>query len=381
MLTRTAVWVLIFDRYPGDVAFEESRESHFTGEVTPTARLGNDGAFDRLNLESTCFEQFLLQDVRGKVGVHEVFGSEPAWSRLSDALAAAGQTVSLVSLKADRTSGSIHHDCLAMESFLQRSHIPLSAVIEWNPGTISHAGSGVGNSDQSLEAFSASMVWLEAEVTSVDDPAKEAKQILDFVLDRLKTHSETDQQSPVLLVTFRKGDDFFVREPLKSGMAENRLHVPLWIRPNDGHACRVQALAGSFDLLPTIMTFLGSTDAADEASPPDVAQIADLSERIVVTQLLSSEPLSLAFLCGAPQVCQDRLLKLRGDGWKAARTEEFLLVISNSRESDAGETESDGDSSEEPSRRLYVKPEDRFNVNDVSKTYATTADELAQLLY
>ena len=373
MSTKPAVWVLIFDRYPGDAAFEESPD---TGGPTPTARQGNGGVFNRLDLESTCFEQFLLQDVRSKVGVHEVFGGEPAWSRLSDALTAAGQTVNLVSLTSDRTSDSEQSD--AMASFLRRFHIPLNAVVELNSETYSHAGCDTDSSVQIENAFSASMVWLEAEVTSAEDAAKETRQILDFVFDRLKTHSATKQQSPVLLVTFRNGDDFVVREPLKSGLAENRLHVPLWIRPNAGHSCRVQALAGSFDLLPTITKFLGSTDAADEASPPDVAQIADLSERIVVTQLLSSEPLSLAFLCGAPQVCPDRLLKLRGDGWQAARTEEFLLVVPESSASDAGKTESDGDSSEEPSRRLYVKPEDRFNVNDVSKTYATAADELAQ---
>ncbi|MBC7965248.1 MAG: hypothetical protein H7Z17_04905, partial [Fuerstia sp.] len=117
------------------------------------------------------------------------------------------------------------------------------------------------------------------------------------------------------------------------------------------------------------------------ASPPDVAQIADSSERVVAAaQQLSSDPQSLAFLCGAPQVCLDRLLTLHGDGWKGARTEEFLLVISERSQSQADKTESDGDDSKEPSRRLFVKPEDRFNVNDVSGTYATTADELARLI-
>ena len=89
---------------------------------------------------------------------------------------------------------------------------------------------------------------------------------------------------------------------------------------------------------------------------------------------------SLAILCGAPQVCSDRLLPLHGDGWRAARSEEFLLVIADDCNSVSGGTESDGNNSEESSRRLYVKPEDRFNVNDVSGTYATTADELARLL-
>lgn len=136
-------------------------------------------------------------------------------------------------------------------------------------------------------------------------------------------------------------------------------------------------LAGSFDLLPTIETFLGSVGASAESRPPDVAQIADSSERLVAAPKLSSAQRSLAFLCGAPQVCPNRLLLLHGDGWKGARTEEFLLVISEHHKSESEKTETNDDDATEPSRRLFVKPEDRYNVNDVSGTYATAVDELA----
>ena len=43
--TVPAVWVLVFDRYPVDVASGESREtheSHRTGGLTPTARLSGE---------------------------------------------------------------------------------------------------------------------------------------------------------------------------------------------------------------------------------------------------------------------------------------------------------------------------------------------------
>ena len=376
--TVPAVWVLIFDRYPGDVASKESREPHCTGGLTPTARLRNEGTFDRLDLESTCFEQFLLQDVRRNISADEVFGGEAAFRKLAEVMIAAGQTVSLVSLTVEGASITDHEDCSAMESSLRRCGVPLHSAIGLDVSNRDVTASDGDGPEHADRTFRANLVWMEASLASAENAAK---TILDSVFTRLQSHSEQSGHCPVLMVTFRTGDDRDVREPLKSGIAENRIHVPLWIQPHVGHACRVQALAGSFDLLPTIEKFLGSARASDEASPPDVAQIADSSERVVASgQQLASSPGSLAFLCGAPQVCPDRLLKLHGDGWKGARTEQFLLVISDCGQSQTEKTESDGDDSEEPSRRLFVKPEDRFNVNDFSGTYATAADELARLI-
>ena len=376
--TTPAVWVLIFDRYPGNVASEESREPHCTGGLTPTARQGNAGPFDRLDLASTCFEQFLLQDVRSNISADEVFGGEAAFRKLAEVMIAAGQTVSLVSLTVEGASITDHEDCSAMESSLRRCGVPLHSAIGLDVSNRDVTASDGDGPEYADRTFRANLVWMEASLASAENVAK---TILDSVFTRLQSHSEQSGHCPVLMVTFRTGDDRDVREPLKSGIAENRIHVPLWIQPHVGHACRVQALAGSFDLLPTIEKFLGSARASDEASPPDVAQIADSSERVVASgQQLASSPGSLAFLCGAPQVCPDRLLKLHGDGWKGARTEQFLLVISDCGQSQTEKTESDGDDSEEPSRRLFVKPEDRYNVNDVSGTYATAADELARLL-
>ena len=381
--TVPAVWVLIFDQYPIDFAFEELREqqeSQCSEGPTSTARQESAGPFDRLDLESTCFEQFLLQDVRSNISVAEVFGGEAAFRKLADALTEAGQTACLASLTVEDTLFTVHEGSSAMESSLRGCGIPLHAAIRLDCSNHDAASAADGSHDAD-RAFLANLVWMEAPIASSANAANAAKRVLDTVFKRLQTRSMHEGHCPVLMVTFRAGEDRDVREPLKSGMAENRVHVPLWIHPHAGHACRVQALVGSFDLLSTIETFLGSASASDEASPPDVAQIADSSERVVTAeQQLSSGPRSLAFLCGAPQVCPDRLLKLHGDEWEGARTEEFLLVIPDRSPSNMDKTESDGDDSEEPSRRLYVKPEDRYNVNDVSGTYATAADELARLI-
>jgi hypothetical protein len=352
------VWVLIFDRQPTDCEF------------------------DCLDLESTCFEQFLLQDVRSEFGAKGVFGDERAFSRLASAMTALSQNASLVRLTTDATNSSVtaHDDRQGMDLLMRRSHMPLLGVYELDCTNCSDSKTASRDPEVIEEAFSASLVWIEASVASATLPAEAPITILNFICARVASCFGPEQKCPVLVVTFRSGENFVVNEPLKSGVSENRMHVPLWIRPNLGHACRVQALAGSLDLLPTIATFLGSAEATDEARPPDVAQIADLSDLEAAPKVLSSEPRSLAFLCGAPQVCSDRVLKIRGDGWKAARTEEFLLVISDTSESNPRKTESDGDSPEEPSRRLYVKPDDKFNVNDVSSTYATVVEELSGAL-
>jgi hypothetical protein len=353
-----AVWVLIFDRKPTDCEF------------------------DRLDLEATCFEQFLLQDVRSNAGPLEVFGGEPEFSELANIMTAMNRDACLITISTDDTNTSVItlNDHQGMESSLRSSQMPLLSLSNPDVGNSRKTVNSSPESSRMDVAFSANLVWIEARNSTSRQPAQAASIILDFVYDRLTSCFGIEQRCPVLLVTFRSGNDFIVSEPLKCGLSEESVHVPLWIRPNAGHACRVQALAGSFDLLPTITTFLGSTQATEEVSPPDVPQISDVSVREVASTLLSSDPRSLAFLCGAPQVCSDRVLPLRGDNWTAARTERFMLVISDDTKTINSQTESDGDSSEEPSRRLYVKPDDRFNVNDVSRTYATVVEELSGVL-
>jgi hypothetical protein len=435
--TVPAVWVLIFDRYPMADESREAAETQSIDQLPLAAGQHNAGTFDRPDLESTCFEQFLLQNVRSDAEAFDVFGGEAALSQLAAAMTANNQTTSLVRLNSGYADLKGDAEFEAMQTSLLNCRMPLNCKAK-----LDCSGGSETRSDRVEQAYSASLVWMEARAALSADLAVEYDQILDFVFEQLQHQTTREKRCPVLIVTFRSGNEHFVRPPLSCGIAENRIHVPLWIRPNPGHACRVQALAGSFDLLPTIATFLGSAAASDEACPPDVPltdrsaasisrgaaplvniafalgnertypdantcnatevnvgkdkstardqsssvrsddkqELIRKSSQDVVEVVLPSGTRSLAFLCGAPQVCPDRLLLLCGDGWRAARTEEFLLVLSDPKESHGAQTESDGDSSAEPSRRLYVKPEDLFNVNDVSGTYATTADALARMI-
>ncbi|MCA9009952.1 MAG: hypothetical protein KDB01_09415 [Planctomycetaceae bacterium] len=435
--TVPAVWVLIFGRYPiGDESREAAKTQSIDNVLVQTVP-DTAGIFDRLDLQSTCFEQFMLQNIRSDAEAFDVFGGEAACLRLAAAMMANDQTASLIRLFGGHTDLNADAEFEAMQTTLQRYQMPLRSVVKRDCRSEAETESDIID-----QAYSASLVWMEAHANLSSDSAVEYDQILDFVFEQLQHQTTRGNRCPILIVTFRSGHEHFVRQPLSCGIAENRIHVPLWIRPSHGHVCRVQALAGSFDLLPTIATFLGSAGASDEACPPDVpskdrgtdsispdavSQVKHASlpghplpcseaNRWGAIELNSEEdtptdqdqtsnvqrneekelirtsvqdvqevtppagPRSLAFLCGAPQVCPDRLLVLRGDGWKAARTEEFLLVLANPQESHCVQTESDGDSSAEPSRRLYVKPEDLFNINDVSRTYATTADSLARMI-
>ena len=344
------------------------------------AETGRD-VFDRLDAESTYFEQFMLQDVRSNRNAAAVFGGEALFEKLAEFMRKAELTASLMQFSIGEVARPENSNNGEMESILRRCRVPLSAVADVDcqgsppveTGTIERNGIDL--------PFSENLVWMEAHVSSAENPVNATTQILDFVFGKLQAHALQSRKAPRLLVTFRTGQDCDVCAPFKSGLAESSIHVPLWIRGDILHACRVQALAGSFDLLPTITEFLGGTNIRDGIPATSELHHDTSAEQLAEdASTLSLAPRNLAILCGAPQVCSNRLLPLHGDGWRAARSEEFLLVIADHCNSVSGGKESDGNNSEESSRRLYVKPEDRFNVNDVSGTYATAADELARLL-
>ncbi len=353
----SSVWVVSFDR----LSFGES--------------------CDQLDLESTFFEQFMLQNVKSTAGPADLFGGDAALLKLASAMTASEQSAALIRLTANGQSAVETCEWEGMDAAMRRCGVPVNTVVDFHCGETEVPQWQASWSSEVSSVMSANLVWIEASSGSAAESANGSSDILRFVEDLLRIRSSQQARPPVLIVTCRIGDDLEVREPLQSGVSENRMHVPLWIRHGAGHACRVQALAGSFDLLPTVAEFLGHTLPHEGVSPRVTSGMAsenasDADEiPLPLPPSLSADPISLVRLCGAPQVCADRLLQLSGDGWKAARTEHFLLVIS-----DPAKTESDGHDSAESSRRLFVKPDDRFNVSDVIGTYATVADELTGLL-
>jgi len=356
----SSVWIVIFDR----LSFDES--------------------CDQLDLESTFFEQFMLQDMKSTAGRADLFGGESAFQKLATVMTASEQSAVLIRLTANGRGADDNCEREDMDAAMRRCGVPVNSVVDFHCGQTEASQPQTSWSSEVSSVVSANLVWIEASSGLASESANGPRDILRFVEGLLRIRSSQHAKPPVLIVTCRIGDDLQVREPLQCGVSENRMHVPLWIRHGAAHACRVQALAGSFDLLPTVAEFLGHTLPHEGVRPrvtsgmasENASDASDADESPLSSPLqLSADPMSLVRLCGAPQVCTDRLLKLSGDGWKAARTEHFLLVIS-----DPAKTESDGHDSEESSRRLFVKPDDRFNVSDVAGTYVTVADELTGLL-
>ena len=91
-----AVWVLMLDRTVSNLVpgAAEPGTSDVAEGVPTSTETGND-VLDRLDAESTCFEQFLLQDVRSNRAADAVFG-EASFQKLEEFLRKAGQTASLV---------------------------------------------------------------------------------------------------------------------------------------------------------------------------------------------------------------------------------------------------------------------------------------------
>jgi hypothetical protein len=67
----------------------------------------------------------------------------------------------------------------------------------------------------------------------------------------------------------------------------------------------------------------------------------------------------------------DRLLRLVGDGWSALRSQQYLLVSAEKQDQDSEAMDSGLDR-----RRLYLKPDDVWNVHDSIVTYEAVADEM-----
>ena len=131
---------------------------------------------------------------------------------------------------------------------------------------------------------------------------------------------------------------------------ESEIRVPLWILKNDAFGSRVQQLTGSDDVTHTICHAL--------EIPPDRQEQPVGTKRRV--NLLSS----------ASQ--DDRDLLIERDGIQSIRTSEFLFVQTV--------TDNDDDFGAAPTSALYAKPEDVWNVNDVSTEYHEIADQMQQLI-
>ena len=170
-----------------------------------------------------------------------------------------------------------------------------------------------------------------------------------YQLAHLITQAEqiaSDTQD-VLVVTFLGGGAVCKPDRFQSLLFEGDIRVPLWIRSSHS-PCRIQTLTGSFDILAMI---------ADEL---------DAGDRDLSAQGSADGAANLLRFAGNPDEHQDRRLFVNAGGVAAVRTSDFLFARSG-----AGM---------DAVSALYAKPEDVWNVNDVSADYHEVVEGLGDLV-
>lgn len=142
---------------------------------------------------------------------------------------------------------------------------------------------------------------------------------------------------------------------------EGLIRVPLWVLANDYASNRIQALTGSYDLATTVRQLL--TDAPVDSTSLSHT-VVEPNEGEQKRRL--SKPISLVKVMEDPGHSDERLLEIRLNGGRAIRSDSFLFVRPEpEQESDAV---------------LYAKPDDCWNVHDVSSEYLQLVQDFEALL-
>jgi hypothetical protein len=175
-------------------------------------------------------------------------------------------------------------------------------------------------------------------------PEVDAEQFSELITQAEGTGTD---RNDVLIVTFLDGGAVCQPDRFQSLLFEDDVRVPLWIQSSHPPV-RVQSLTGSYDIAATL---------ADELEDADCQLSSLKAENCAVNLLRTAED---------PGRKQDRHLFVTADGVAAVRTSDFFFVQKE------GELET--------ASALYVKPEDVWNLNDVSAEYHEVVEELRNLL-
>jgi hypothetical protein len=171
-----------------------------------------------------------------------------------------------------------------------------------------------------------------------------ADQLSGLVIQVREFASDTQD---LLMVTFLNGGSVCQPDRFQSLLFEGDVRVPLWIQSSHP-PCRIQTPTGSFDIAATI---------ADELEGVD---------REVEAQETGDAAVNVLRLAEGPGTRSDRFLFIDAGDVSAVRTSGFLFAHS-------------GDGLDRVSA-LYAKPEDVWNMNDVSAGYHAVVEELGDLL-
>lgn len=181
------------------------------------------------------------------------------------------------------------------------------------------------------------------------------------------------------MITSLSGDQAPQSMRFQTACFESLIKVPLWITGKDADARRIQAVTGSFDIAVTLCGLFGQAPDRQQpthrVAPPTVDASAEMTNSPAVGDedpqdkhipMQLNAPNCLLSAVSAPGQPSDRSLLIEFPTARAIRSWSFLFVVPL----------------ESPSARsrLYAKPDDCWNVNDVSAEYLQQTQDFERLL-
>jgi hypothetical protein len=329
--TQRPVWLLLFDPLP---------------TITEASPADDHAAFDQLEASGIVFEQYLIQEVRASSSLDDYFGGAAAIQEWADA--AELSSASLIWLQICPPSDAEIESGLVTAPAL--TALMNNRVLRLSVDQLRQPDSALSSALQA-----AKLVLITAAICDAAAPLQAASQVL-AQLQTLADRLFSPLSAPQWLVTGFRGQSKTIEPPLESGADEPQFHVPLWCSNPESAGTRLQWLCGSFDLLPTIAELLRpeiSTPVAD--SPPAL-----------------QAPLSLLTVRRQHPENAARLLRIQHDKWTGLRTTQYFLVQPELQE----QADSD-DLSESPRPKLYLKPEDYWNINNSIVAFTEIADQMS----
>jgi hypothetical protein len=325
-------------------------------------------AFDDLDMRSAFFEQYLIQDARSGITTADVLGGEETLRTFLQLLKQHGFRIASIVLGKVDPGADIDSD-----SALLKGCEPGAASIQISLNSPAEEG---GLLSERVVADSrirdANLLWIEVRNGRSNQDSSWSELIAGEIEKLRQRFFGEPADYPILIVSSLRGPARTVRPPFIGGCEESLIHVPLWIDDGKGHTRRLQKLAGSFDLLPTLTDYLMGEPQDEHMRAPTGAPLAgdeDAESKDAVS--LATGPQSLRPMLRDFHGESDRLLRLVGDGWSALRSQQYLLVSAEKQDQDSEAMDSGLDR-----RRLYLKPDDVWNVHDSIVTYEAVADEM-----
>jgi hypothetical protein len=338
------------------------------GDGAATIRQAAYTSFDDLDIGSSFFEQYLIQDARSGVNAAKILGGEKALVNFQQQLRQNGRLIASVVCRAADYAKNAAADVSPLwgsESGATTIQVSLKSSLDKENRLL----------EQLIavpEVLEADLVWFDVQDRCSTEEQVPSALIVGDILELRRSVFPNPAEQPILIVSSLRGSARTVATPFVGGCDESLIHVPLWIDEGNGHARRLQRLAGSFDLLPTLAEYLTAEPAEElfgKPSGPEAPSVIEAESQDTFS--LAVGPKSLRPLLTGRDFEGDRLLRLVGDCWTALRSQQYLLVSAEVHDHDS-ETISSG----LEQRRLYLKPDDFWNVNDSIVTYEAVADEM-----